>query len=102
MGKGHVRVKPLQNFKCFYLLFIYYSKFIKTSLNQFFATFYVTCSKINILRKCEIVVDPEKPLVNPKTEAEWFNLFSRRPTYELGGGLMLVKNFNVVVKERKN
>ena len=53
-------------------------------------------------RKCEVVADPEKPLLTPKTENEWFSLFSRRPTYELGGGLMLVENINVIVKERKN
>ena len=53
-------------------------------------------------RKCEVVVDPEKPLLIPKTENEWLSLFSRRPTYELGGGLMLLENMNVIVKERKN
>ena len=51
--------------------------------------------------RCEVVVDPKNPLLNPKTEAEWFSLFSRRPTYELGGGLMLVENINIIVKERK-
>ena len=51
--------------------------------------------------RCEVVVDPENPLLNPKTEAEWFSLFSRRPTYELGGGLMLVENINIIVKERR-
>ena len=49
-----------------------------------------------------MVVDKEKPLLNPKTENEWFRLFSRRPTYVLGGGLMLVENCNITVKERKN
>ena len=53
-------------------------------------------------RRCEVVVDKEKPLMNPKTENEWFSLFSRRPTYVLGGGLMLVENCNITVKERKN
>ena len=47
-------------------------------------------------------MDPERPLSQPKTEQEWFDLYSRRPTYELGGGLMLVENINVIVKERKN
>lgn len=53
-------------------------------------------------RRCEVVMDPERPLLQPKTEQEWFDLYSRRPTYELGGGLMLVENINVIVKERKN
>jgi len=57
---------------------------------------------VHLLQRCEVVVDPEKPLLIPKTENEWFSLFSRRPTYELGGGLMLVENINVIVKERKN
>jgi|ERR1719284_684572 len=56
----------------------------------------------HVLKRCEIVMDPERPLLQPKTEQEWFDLYSRRPTYELGGGLMLVENINVIVKERKN
>ena len=40
--------------------------------------------------------------MSSKDEKEWFSLFSRRPTYELGGGLMLVENINVIVKEREN
>ena len=63
------------------------------------------CTQNNLtryFRRCEVVVDKEKPLLNPKTETEWFSLFSRRPTYVLGGGLMLVENCNITVKERKN
>lgn len=57
---------------------------------------------VHLLRRCEVVVDPERPLLQPETEQEWFDLYSRRPTYELGGGLMLVENINVIVKERNN
>jgi len=90
--RGHARVRRLPSYRCFYLLCIYYGILIFSNLNQL----------TRYLRRCEVVVDKEKPLLNPKTETEWFSLFSRRPTYVLGGGLMLVENCNITVKERKN
>ena len=53
-------------------------------------------------RKCDVEMDPKNPLLIPSNEQEWFNLFSRRPTYEFQGGFMVVENCNIIVKERKN
>ena len=46
-------------------------------------------------------MDPEHPLLNPKTEEEWLSLFSRRPTHETQGAFMVVKNLRVTVSERE-
>ena len=97
MEKDLVQVPQSLNFKFFYFLFICYGTpffpwNVVLTLFQPFLYF----------RRCEVVVDPERPLLQPKTEQEWFDLYSRRPTYELGGGLMLVENINVIVKERNN
>ena len=47
-------------------------------------------------------MDPEQPLLNPKTEEEWFSLFSKRPTYVKLGSFMIVENTRVTVTKRKN
>ena len=46
-------------------------------------------------------MDPEHPLLNPKTEEEWLSLFSRRPTHAPQGGFMFVKNLRITVSERE-
>ena len=58
-------------------------------------------NKINF-RRCNIGMDPDQPLLNPKTEEEWFSLFSRRPTYAYQGAFMIVENTRVTVTKRKN
>ena len=55
-----------------------------------------------IFRQCNIDMDPEQPLLNPKTEEEWFSLFSKRPTYVYLGSFMMVENTRVTVTQRKN
>jgi len=57
---------------------------------------------VHLLRKCDVEMDPRNPLLNPSNEEEWFNLFSRRPTYEFQGGFIIVKNCDIIVKERKH
>ena len=52
-------------------------------------------------RRCNIRMDPNQPLLNPKTEEEWFSLFSRRPTYAYQGGFLLVENTRVTVSKRQ-
>ena len=47
-------------------------------------------------------MDPDQPLLKPKTEEEWFSLFSRRPTYEFLGSFMMVENTRVTVTKRIN
>ena len=46
-------------------------------------------------------MDPSQPLLNPKTAEEWFSLFSKRPTYEYQGGVMLVENTRITVSKRQ-
>ena len=52
-------------------------------------------------RRCDIKMDPSQPLLNPKTAEEWFSLFSKRPTYEYQGGVMLVENTRITVSKRQ-
>ena len=47
-------------------------------------------------------MDPEHPLLNPKTEEEWLSLFSRRPTTAFLGTFMIVENTRVTVTQREN
>ena len=59
---------------------------------------YVT---VALFRRCNIKMDPKYPLLNPKTEEEWFSLFSRRPTYAPQGAFMVLKNLRITVSERE-
>ena len=56
---------------------------------------------LSIFSRCNINMDPEHPLLNPKTEEEWFSLFSRRPTYAPQGAFMVLKNLRISVSERE-
>ena len=47
-------------------------------------------------------MDPNNPLLNPKTEEEWYTLFSKIPTYAPQGGFMLVENTRITVIKREN
>ena len=71
------------------------------TVNLLRLVFYSPEFSSSLFRRCHIKMDPNNPLLNPKTEEEWYTLFSKIPTYAPQGGFMLVENTRITVTKRE-